>query len=216
MIWDTFSFQAGPVIYRSRTVFEDATPELVRDFFWDDDFRPKWDPMLSYFKTLEEFPVTGEMIVHWIKKVMLYPEFEYFFLVFLYLCFVISSFVYFTSCIDFCYFCYGSSLSSAVIENTSWAEEYGSLQKHFIVSQRFDEIRINFFLSSAISQRFITFSMLICNCFGTWVWQETTILKAQETYWVSQMITFGRYNLHSFTLIFGFIYSFLFDCSFLI
>lgn len=41
----------------------------MKDFFWDDEFRPKWDPMLSYFKTLEECPVTGEMIVHWIKKV---------------------------------------------------------------------------------------------------------------------------------------------------
>ncbi|XP_068634692.1 uncharacterized protein [Aristolochia californica] len=60
--------EVGPVIYRSRTVFEDANPELVRDFFWDDDFRPKWDPMLAYFKTLEECPLTGEMIVHWIKK----------------------------------------------------------------------------------------------------------------------------------------------------
>lgn len=58
----------GPVIYRSRTVFEDATPELVRDFFWDDEFRPKWDPMLGYFKILEECPRNGTMIVHWIKK----------------------------------------------------------------------------------------------------------------------------------------------------
>ena len=56
-------------MYCSRTIFEDATPELVRDFFWDDDFRLKWDPMLVYFKTLDEFPQNGTMIVHWIKKV---------------------------------------------------------------------------------------------------------------------------------------------------
>uniref|UniRef100_A0A6M2F3X6 START domain-containing protein n=1 Tax=Populus davidiana TaxID=266767 RepID=A0A6M2F3X6_9ROSI len=60
--------QEGPTVYRSRTVFEDATPELVRDFFWDDEFRPKWDTMLAYFKILEEYPHTGTMIVHWIKK----------------------------------------------------------------------------------------------------------------------------------------------------
>ncbi|CAL5392572.1 unnamed protein product [Camellia sinensis] len=60
--------RTGPVVYRSRTVFEDATPELVRDFFWDDEFRPKWDPMLAHFKILEECPSTGTMIVHWIKK----------------------------------------------------------------------------------------------------------------------------------------------------
>ncbi|KAK9664295.1 hypothetical protein RND81_14G031400 [Saponaria officinalis] len=58
----------GPTIYRSQTVFEDSTPELVRDFFWDDEFRPKWDPMLTYFKILEECPQTGTMVVHWIKK----------------------------------------------------------------------------------------------------------------------------------------------------
>ncbi|KAB5545078.1 hypothetical protein DKX38_013190 [Salix brachista] len=58
----------GPTVYRSRSVFEDATPELVRDFFWDDEFRPKWDTMLAYFKILEEYPHTGTMIVHWIKK----------------------------------------------------------------------------------------------------------------------------------------------------
>jgi hypothetical protein len=56
-------------MYCSRTIFEDATPELVRDFFWDGDFRLKWDPMLGYSKTLDEFPQSGATIVHWIKKV---------------------------------------------------------------------------------------------------------------------------------------------------
>ncbi|KAF2313942.1 hypothetical protein GH714_020754 [Hevea brasiliensis] len=59
---------SGPTIFRSKTIFEDATAELVRDFFWDDEFRLKWDPMLAYFEILEEFPCTGTMIVHWIKK----------------------------------------------------------------------------------------------------------------------------------------------------
>ncbi|CAL1396472.1 unnamed protein product [Linum trigynum] len=60
--------QTGPPVLRSRTVFEDVTPELVRDFFWDDEFRPKWDPMLGYIKILEECPSTGISISHWIKK----------------------------------------------------------------------------------------------------------------------------------------------------
>ncbi|XP_076943785.1 uncharacterized protein LOC143614152 [Bidens hawaiensis] len=60
--------EARPIVYRSRTVFEDATAELVRDFFWDDEFRPKWDSMLTYVKILEECPHTGTMIVNWIKK----------------------------------------------------------------------------------------------------------------------------------------------------
>ncbi|KAL6005775.1 hypothetical protein ACLOJK_032029 [Asimina triloba] len=72
----TMSYQAwrrdpatGPPQYRSRTVFEDATPELVRDFFWDDEFRPKWDDMLICSGILEECPTTGTMVVHWVRKV---------------------------------------------------------------------------------------------------------------------------------------------------
>ncbi|XP_054825517.1 uncharacterized protein LOC129323024 [Prosopis cineraria] len=58
----------GPPQYRSRTVFEDATPDLVREFFWDDDFRLKWDDMLLHATTLEECNVTGTMVVHWVRK----------------------------------------------------------------------------------------------------------------------------------------------------
>ncbi|XP_061342636.1 uncharacterized protein LOC133288824 isoform X2 [Gastrolobium bilobum] len=71
----TMSYQAwrrdpesGPPQYRSRTVFEDASPELVRDFFWDDDFRLKWDDMLIYASTIQECALTGTMLVHWVRK----------------------------------------------------------------------------------------------------------------------------------------------------
>ncbi|XP_054822809.1 LOW QUALITY PROTEIN: uncharacterized protein LOC129321098 [Prosopis cineraria] len=60
--------QTGPLVYQSKTVFEDATPELVRDFFWDDEFRLKWDSMLAYCKILEECSHNGIMFSHWIKK----------------------------------------------------------------------------------------------------------------------------------------------------
>ena len=50
-------------------MFEDATPEVVRDFFWDDEFRPKWDTMLASSTTVEECTSTGTMIVRWIRKV---------------------------------------------------------------------------------------------------------------------------------------------------
>lgn len=52
-------------------MLEDATPEMVRDFFWDDEWRmkSKWDDMLLYHTTLEECPTTGTMVVHWIRKV---------------------------------------------------------------------------------------------------------------------------------------------------
>ncbi|KAK4749741.1 hypothetical protein SAY87_027190 [Trapa incisa] len=58
----------GPPQYRTRTVFENATPEMVRDFFWDDDFRPKWDDMLAYSTTIDECISTGNTVVHWIRK----------------------------------------------------------------------------------------------------------------------------------------------------
>ncbi|KAL0446559.1 UNVERIFIED_CONTAM: hypothetical protein Slati_1783800 [Sesamum latifolium] len=48
--------ETGPPQYRSRTVYEDATPEMLRDFFWDDEFRLKWDDMLIHAETLEECP----------------------------------------------------------------------------------------------------------------------------------------------------------------
>ncbi|XWS50188.1 hypothetical protein CRYUN_Cryun12cG0067600 [Craigia yunnanensis] len=62
--------EIGPTQYRSRTVFDDATPEMVRDFFWDDEFRPKskWDDMLLSAATMEECPTTGTMVVHWVRK----------------------------------------------------------------------------------------------------------------------------------------------------
>ncbi|KAF3434170.1 hypothetical protein FNV43_RR25273 [Rhamnella rubrinervis] len=60
--------ETGPPQYRSSTIFEDATPELVRDFFWDDDVRLTWDDMLIHATILEECPTTGTMIVHWVRK----------------------------------------------------------------------------------------------------------------------------------------------------
>ncbi|KAM7280210.1 hypothetical protein ACFE04_007344 [Oxalis oulophora] len=60
--------ETGPPQYRSRTVYEDASPEMVRDFFWDDEFRMKWDDMILHASTLEECPKTGTMVVHWVRK----------------------------------------------------------------------------------------------------------------------------------------------------
>ncbi|KAK2972788.1 hypothetical protein RJ640_028316 [Escallonia rubra] len=60
--------EIGPPQYCSRTVYEDATPELLRDFFWDDEFRLEWDDMLLHAVTIEECPTTGTMVLHWIRK----------------------------------------------------------------------------------------------------------------------------------------------------
>ncbi|XP_045810379.1 uncharacterized protein LOC123904802 isoform X3 [Trifolium pratense] len=60
--------ESGPPQYRSRTVFEDASPELVRDFFWDDEYRLRWDDMIVHASTIQECEVTGTMIVQWVRK----------------------------------------------------------------------------------------------------------------------------------------------------
>ncbi|RWW50438.1 hypothetical protein BHE74_00043308 [Ensete ventricosum] len=62
--------ETGPPQYRSSTIYEDAMPEIVRDFFWDDEFRIKngWDDMLLEHTTLEECPTTGTMVVRWVRK----------------------------------------------------------------------------------------------------------------------------------------------------
>ncbi|XP_075486899.1 uncharacterized protein LOC142526411 [Primulina tabacum] len=60
--------EIGPPQYRSRTIYENATPEMLRDFFWDDEFRAKWDDMLIHAETIEECPKTGTMMVRWVRK----------------------------------------------------------------------------------------------------------------------------------------------------
>ncbi|KAL3650597.1 hypothetical protein CASFOL_007000 [Castilleja foliolosa] len=60
--------EGSPPQYCSRTVYEDATPELLRDFFWDDEFRMEWDDMVINASILEECPTTGTMVVHWTRK----------------------------------------------------------------------------------------------------------------------------------------------------
>ncbi|CAH1453502.1 unnamed protein product [Lactuca virosa] len=60
--------EIGPPQYRSRSVYEDTTPELMRDFFWDDEFRLKWDDMLIEAETLEECQDNGTMVVKWVRK----------------------------------------------------------------------------------------------------------------------------------------------------
>ncbi|XP_063934931.1 uncharacterized protein LOC108226293 [Daucus carota subsp. sativus] len=58
----------GPPQYYTRTVYEDATPEMVRDFFWDDESRLQWDDMLLNATTIDECSATGAMAVHWVRK----------------------------------------------------------------------------------------------------------------------------------------------------
>ena len=86
-------------------MFEDATPEVVRDFFWDDEYRLKWDDMLIHAETLEECPTTGNMMVQWVRKVRI-PSAH--FLVSLYALIALISLAYVLPCffvVQFPFFC---------------------------------------------------------------------------------------------------------------
>lgn len=131
--WWWFCLSDRSTVYRSRTVFEGATPELVRDFFWDDEFRPKWDPMLAYFNILKECPHTGTMVVHWIKKVWRAAD--------LHICDTLVLPCHFLFQIIYallpCFALFCSSLFSAAIENISLVEEYGRQEGLIIVWRRY-------------------------------------------------------------------------------
>eukprot|EP00475_Leptophrys_vorax_P035798 TRINITY_DN5948_c0_g1_i1.p1 TRINITY_DN5948_c0_g1~~TRINITY_DN5948_c0_g1_i1.p1 ORF type:complete len:618 (+),score=2.37 TRINITY_DN5948_c0_g1_i1:333-2186(+) len=60
--------EQGPTQYRTRTVMERCSSTLMRDFFWDDDFRRTWDDMLVQTKTVTACERTGFQIVHWVRK----------------------------------------------------------------------------------------------------------------------------------------------------
>ncbi|CAI5500081.1 unnamed protein product [Closterium sp. Naga37s-1] len=60
--------EQGPTEYRSRTVMERCSSALMRDFFWDDEFRAAWDDMLVQARTITACERTGFQIVHWVRK----------------------------------------------------------------------------------------------------------------------------------------------------
>ena len=118
-------------------MFEDASPEIVRDFFWDDEFRmkSKWDDMLIYHKTLEQCPRTGTMIVHWVRKVgislslSLSLSIHTYLYICMHLCVNIYIYIYIYVLTIFLSF---SFRSSAVIGSISLVVGSGNQEKHTI------------------------------------------------------------------------------------
>ncbi|MCO5606689.1 hypothetical protein L7F22_060878 [Adiantum nelumboides] len=64
--------QEGPTEYRTRHIFANVTPEIIRDFFWDDELRHEWDSLIRSAKCVEGCFKTGENITHWVKKFPLF------------------------------------------------------------------------------------------------------------------------------------------------
>eukprot|EP00899_Mesostigma_viride_P016704 jgi/Mesvir1/25034/Mv16973-RA.1 len=58
----------GPTQYTTVLVHQNADAEMVRDFYWDDDFRFQWDRMLQSSRVLGTCSETGTQLVHWVRK----------------------------------------------------------------------------------------------------------------------------------------------------
>ncbi|XVE91148.1 hypothetical protein DITRI_Ditri20bG0131400 [Diplodiscus trichospermus] len=66
-----------PLKYLSTTVFECCSPELLRDFYMDNDYRKQWDKTLLDHRQLQMDTTNGIEIGHTIKKFPLLTPREY-------------------------------------------------------------------------------------------------------------------------------------------
>ncbi|PKI72572.1 hypothetical protein CRG98_006949 [Punica granatum] len=67
----------GPLKYLSVTLFENCSPELLRDFYMDNDYRKLWDKTVTAFEQLEVDRSNGTEIGRMIKKFPLLTAREY-------------------------------------------------------------------------------------------------------------------------------------------
>ncbi|XP_040371046.1 phosphatidylcholine transfer protein isoform X1 [Rosa chinensis] len=69
--------KVGPVKYLSVTIFEDCSPEMLRDFYMDNDYRKQWDKMLIEHEQLHVDKNNGVEVGRTIKKFPLLTPREY-------------------------------------------------------------------------------------------------------------------------------------------
>ncbi|KAF5739202.1 hypothetical protein HS088_TW12G00403 [Tripterygium wilfordii] len=67
----------GPLKYWSVTVFENCSPEILRDFYMDNDYRKQWDKTVIEHEQLQVDKTTGIEIGRTIKKFPLLTPREY-------------------------------------------------------------------------------------------------------------------------------------------
>ncbi|PPS10386.1 hypothetical protein GOBAR_AA10256 [Gossypium barbadense] len=66
-----------PLTYLSTTVFECCSPELLRDFYMDNDYRKQWDKTILDHVQLQVYTTSGIEIGRAIKKFPLLTPREY-------------------------------------------------------------------------------------------------------------------------------------------
>ncbi|KAK9910750.1 hypothetical protein M0R45_034698 [Rubus argutus] len=67
----------GPVKYLSVTIFEDCSPEMLRDFYMDNDYRKQWNKMLIEHEQLDVDKNNGVEVGRTIKMFPLLTPREY-------------------------------------------------------------------------------------------------------------------------------------------
>ncbi|KAG5016460.1 hypothetical protein GLYMA_08G226000v4 [Glycine max] len=67
----------GPLKYLSKTVFNDISSEMLRNFYMDNDYRKQWDKTLVEHKQLQVDKSDGTEVGHTIKKFPLLKPREY-------------------------------------------------------------------------------------------------------------------------------------------
>ncbi|EOA30734.1 hypothetical protein CARUB_v10013871mg [Capsella rubella] len=67
----------GPMKYLSITVFEDCSPEVLRDFYMDNEYRTQWDKTVVEHQQLQVDSITGIETGRTIKKFPLLTPREY-------------------------------------------------------------------------------------------------------------------------------------------
>jgi hypothetical protein len=54
--------------YLSTSIFRECSPEQLRDFYMDNDYRMQWDHTFKGFEQLEVNEVTGQEIGRFVKR----------------------------------------------------------------------------------------------------------------------------------------------------
>ncbi|XP_022983283.1 uncharacterized protein LOC111481908 [Cucurbita maxima] len=67
----------GPLKYSSVTIFENCCPELLRDFYMDNDFRRQWDSTVLMHEQLQMDETSGVEVGRTLKKFPLMTPREY-------------------------------------------------------------------------------------------------------------------------------------------
>lgn len=73
----SFCLQDGPLKYLSVTVFENCSPEMLKNFYMDNDYRKQWDKTVVEHEQLQVDKINGVEIGRTIKKFPLLTPREY-------------------------------------------------------------------------------------------------------------------------------------------